>query len=444
MDLTRETLTVAFCGPVGSGKSTLLGNFRFLTGGFDQRSLDRKFGGGEVNYAWVMDNTAEEEAAGRTLRWSSCFVETEKYLLNCVQVPESVDLLRETISGLSQADVACLVVDPHPDRFEAAIAPGGEIMRTSIILATLGINQLIVAVNKMDTVSYSETRFNDVVAQLKPVLQECGHNLNLVRFFPTVATKGENVIGSSTNMPWCKGTLAWTLLSAIDTIDSAQLPVKNASAPFRGLVVREDNQYADGTDWLVVHVEAGVLRRDQEVVFYPTHTVANPCAAKIRQIDFRHEAVSDAGPGATVVLEHSGLSKTHWPRRGDVMVIKGDTSLGPVTRFTARISVVYQDGPLAVGAVTTLYLNSAQVQVRIAKIEREFNRKTGATIAENPASIGQATGAVVVFEPLEPLTLAVFQKTCQGLGRLVLTDSKLSAAGVMNLSIGAVSNVVYG
>ncbi len=200
----KEHINLAFIGHVDHGKSTLVGRLLYDTGVIDDKDL----GEGEDKFRVVMDTLEEERERGVTIDLAHTKFETDNYEFTIVDCPGHRDFVKNMITGASQADAAILVV----------AADDGVMPQTkehAFLAKTMGIDQLIVAINKMDLVDYDQDRYEEVKQEVAELLKTIGYNVDEIPFIPISAFKGDNVVERSDNMPWYDGP---TILEALDQL----------------------------------------------------------------------------------------------------------------------------------------------------------------------------------------------------------------------------------
>lgn len=158
---------------------------------FEQES--RKLGKQSFMYAWVLDETGEERSRGITMDVGRSQFETKTKLVTLLDAPGHKDFIPNMISGAGQADVALLVVDASRGEFEAGFDFGGQTREHALLVRSLGVTQLTVAINKLDTVSWSQERFNEIANKLKAFLKQAGFRENDVTFVPCSGLTGQNL-----------------------------------------------------------------------------------------------------------------------------------------------------------------------------------------------------------------------------------------------------------
>merc|ERR1739848_546198 len=187
---TREHVNIIFIGHVDAGKSTIAGNVLYLSGMVDERTIqkyereakDKKHGSWFL--AFIMDTNEEERAKGKTVEVGRAHFASEKKRYTILDAPGHKNYVPNMIGGASQADIGVLVIAARKGEFETGFERGGQTREHAQLAKTLGVNKLIVVVNKMDDPSvsleggvWSEERFDDIKSRLTPFLKQCGYNV---------------------------------------------------------------------------------------------------------------------------------------------------------------------------------------------------------------------------------------------------------------------------
>ena len=190
-------------------------------------------GKGSFKYAWVLDKLKAERERGITIDIALWKFETSKYYITVIDAPGHRDFIKNMITGTSQADCAILIIAGGTGEFEAGISKDGQTREHALLAFTLGVKQLIVAVNKMDTAKYSEERFLEIKKEVSSFIKkvrhtpidarpslalradallccfypspQVGYNPDTVAFVPISGWNGDNMLEVSENMPWYKG-----------------------------------------------------------------------------------------------------------------------------------------------------------------------------------------------------------------------------------------------
>jgi elongation factor 1-alpha len=174
-------------------------------------------------------------------------------------------------------------------------------------------------------------------------------------------------------------------------------------------------------DVLAGRVEQGIVKPNEECVFLPTHTAANPCVGKVFTVEMHHKRVDEAKPGDNVGMNVKNLDKNNMPHSGDVMVYKKDTSLAPVKCFDAQIQVLDIPNEIKTGYSPIGFVRCGRAACRVTALKWKMGKETGGKKMEEPHSLKSNEMAQVTFEPQQPLVADSF-KNCEGLSRIAFMD----------------------
>lgn len=183
MPRTKEHVNLVVIGHVDAGKSTTTGHLIYKCGGIDKRTIEKfekeaaELGKASFKYAWVLDKLKAERERGITIDIALWQFESPKYHFTVIDAPGHRDFIKNMITGTSQADVAILVVASGTGEFEAGIAKDGQTREHALLAFTLGVKQIIVAVNKMDdkSVNWSKARFDEIKEEMSTYLAKVGY-----------------------------------------------------------------------------------------------------------------------------------------------------------------------------------------------------------------------------------------------------------------------------
>jgi elongation factor 1-alpha len=417
----KPHLNLAIIGHIDHGKSTLTGRLMYDTGAVPPHIIEKyreeaKAKGKEsFVFAWVMDSLKEERDRGITIDVAHQRFDTAKYYFTVVDCPGHRDFVKNMITGASQADAAILV---------CAVKDGVQSQtKEHIFLArTLGITQLIIAMNKMDEVNYDKARFDVVKADLGALLKMVGYKPDEMLFIPTSAFKGDNLAKPSENTKWYTGP---TLLAALDTL---KIPDKPTTLPLR--IPVQDAYTISGIGTVPVgRVETGIMRPGDKIIFMPAKAVG-----EVKSIEMHHQEIKEAVPGDNIGWNVRGVEKKDI-RRGDVC---GSVAKPPTVadEFTAQIVVLQHPSAITIGYTPVLHCHTAQVAGTITAILKKLDPKTGQTAAENPDFIKAGDAAVVVIKPAKPLCIEKVKEIPQ-LGRFAIRDMGMTIAAGMVQDIKA-------
>jgi len=443
----KPHLSIVICGHVDSGKSTTTGRLLFELGGIPERELEKlkeeaaALGKSSFAFAFYMDRQKEERARGVTISCTTKEFYTEKWHYTIIDAPGHRDFIKNMISGAAQADV-CLLMVPADGNFTTAIQKGdhkaaeiqGQTRQHARLINLLGVKQLIVGINKMDSdvAGYKQARYEEIRDEMAHMLCKVGWKPDFVKnsvpILPISGWMGDNLIAKSTNMGWWNGVDVVdpkgdkihidTLLDALNGF--VQMPERNTDAPLR-LPISGAYKIKGVGDVLAGRVEQGVVKPGDEVIFMPTHTAANPCVGKVFTVEMHHKRTEQAGPGDNVGMNIKGLDKNNLPRTGDVMVLKSDTTLKPVKNFTAQIQTLDIPGEAKPGYSPIGFVRCGRSACKIIGINWKVGKETGGKKMESPHALKANEMAEVVFEPTQPLVVDSF-KSCEGLSRIAFLD----------------------
>jgi len=413
---SKPHLNLIVMGHVDHGKSTLTGHLLFEAGYIDQKTIDayakesEKTGAGDTfKFAWVLDTIKEERERGVTIDLSFQKFETQKNFYTIIDAPGHRDFIKNMITGASQADVSILVVSGKKGEFEVAVGPGGQAREHAYLARTLGVKQMVVAINKMDdqTVKYEEERYKECRKELEGLLKTVGYDVSKISFVPTSGWKGDNLTKRSSNTPWYKGP---TILDSLDTFIQPEKPLKK---PLR--VPIQDVYSITGVGTVPVgRVETGVLKDGDKVIFMPSGKIG-----ECKSIETHHVRMPRAEPGDNIGFNVRGVAKNEIGR-GEVM---GHPDNAPIiaTEFVGQIIVIYHPTAIAAGYTPVLHAHTATVAVTFEELIRKIDARTGQTVEEKPSFLKVGDSAIVKMKPLRPVVLESFQDIPE-LGRFAIRD----------------------
>jgi elongation factor 1-alpha len=287
MPKEKDHVSLVVIGHVDSGKSTTTGHLIYKCGGIDKRTIEKfekeagEMGKGSFKYAWVLDKLKAERERGITIDIALWKFESEKYQFTIIDAPGHRDFIKNMITGTSQADVAILIVAAGTGEFEAGIGKNGQTREHALLSFTLGVKQMIVCINKMDSTepNYSQQRYNEIVTEVGQYLKKVGYNPAKILFIPISGFHGDNMLEKSANMGWYSGK---TLYEALDTVTPPERPV---TKPLR--LPLQDVYKIGGIGTVPVgRVETGVLKPGCVATFAP-----NGVTTEVKSVEMHHEAL---------------------------------------------------------------------------------------------------------------------------------------------------------
>ncbi len=414
----KPHMNLAVIGHIDHGKSTLVGRLLYETGTVPAHLIDKykaeaeEKGKGSFAFAWVMDSLKEERERGITIDIAHKRFDTKKYYYTIVDCPGHRDFVKNMITGASQADAAVLTVD----------AKDGVMDQTKehvFLSRTLGINQVIIAINKMDSVDYSEDRFNEVKEEVSALVKIVGYKPDDINFIPTSALFGANIAESSSDTAWYKGP---TILEALDMFTA---PEKPTTLPLR--IPIQDAYTISGIGTVPVgRVETGVMRPGDKVTFMPSGATG-----EVKSIEMHHEEIPEATPGDNIGFNVRGVGKKD-VRRGDVV---GSASDPPTvaSEFTAQIVVLQHPSAISAGYTPVFHCHTAQTACTFLSLDKKLDPRSGEVLEENPSFIKAGDAAIVTIMPTRPMVIEEVSKIPQ-LGRFAIRDMGTTIAAGMCIS----------
>ena len=390
----KPHLNVVFVGHVDHGKSTTVGRLFYDSGIIDEQTMRKlkekaqEVGKAGFEFAFVMDNLKEERARGVTIDLSYKKLMTPKYELSIIDAPGHKDFIKNMITGASQADAAVLVVAAS----EGIMAQTKEHL---FLCKTLGVKQLAIAVNKMDTVKYDQAKFNAVKEEVTKLLKTVGYNPANVNFIPTSAQLGDNVFKKSTNMSWYTGP---TIFEQLDTFKE---PEKLTNLPLRLPI--QDVYNITGIGVVPVgRVETGQLKLGDKVIILPGKD-GKGVTGEVKTIEMHHEQIQVAEPGDNIGFNVRGIAKKDIAR-GDVLG-RVDSPPTVVQEFTAQIIVLNHPTVLTVGYTPVFHIHTAQVACIFEELVSKLYPATGQVLQKSPDMLKNGDAAIVRIVPTRPIVI---------------------------------------
>ncbi|BFZ55722.1 translation elongation factor EF-1 alpha [Savitreella phatthalungensis] len=433
MGKEKAHVNVVVIGHVDSGKSTTTGHLIYKCGGIDKRTIEKfekeaaELGKGSFKYAWVLDKLKAERERGITIDIALWKFETPKYYVTVIDAPGHRDFIKNMITGTSQADCAILIIAGGTGEFEAGISKDGQTREHALLAFTLGVRQLIVAVNKMDTTKYSESRFEEIVKETSNFVKKVGYNPATVAFVPISGWAGDNMIEKSANMDWFKGwtkqvkggntVKGFTLLDAIDAIEP---PVRPSDKPLR--LPLQDVYKIGGIGTVPVgRVETGVIKAGMVVTFAPSAVTT-----EVKSVEMHHETLPEGLPGDNVGFNVKNVSVKDI-RRGNVC---GDTKNQPptgVSDFTAQVIILNHPGQIGAGYAPVLDCHTAHIACKFEELIEKIDRRSGKTMEASPKFVKSGDACIAKLSPTKPMCVESYS-TFPPLGRFAVRDMRQTVA----------------
>ncbi|CAL7935325.1 unnamed protein product [Xylocopa violacea] len=421
---SKEQLHLVVVGHVDAGKSTLLGRLLCDLGQVPSRLIhkyqqeSKKIGKQSFAYAWVLDETGEERERGITMDVGHSKFETETKSVTLLDAPGHKDFIPNMITGATQADVAILVVDATRGEFETGFDSGGQTREHTLLLRSLGVSQLAVVINKLDTVDWSKERFNEIVSKMSVFLKQAGFKDN-VTFVPCSGLIGENIV-TEPKPPLSNWYTGPTLVNVIDNFKCPERPIDK---PFRFSV--NDIFKGTGSGFCVSgHVETGMVSLGDKVLVLPRNETAT-----IKGLQADEASVTNAFAGDHISLTLSGIEQQN-VGIGDI-ICNPQNPVPVTTCFQAHIVVFAVKIPIMKGRLVVIHQQSLVQPAVITKLVAQLHRVTGETIKKKPRCLPKNSSAIVELTTQNPVCMELYKDVKQ-LGRIMLrAEGTTIAAGLI-------------
>ncbi|XP_074642147.1 HBS1-like protein isoform X3 [Tubulanus polymorphus] len=409
----KENINLVVIGHVDAGKSTLMGHLLYQLGCVSKKAMhkyeqeSKKLGKASFAYAWVLDETEEERTRGVTMDVAQTRFETPNRQINLMDAPGHKDFIPNMITGAAQADVAILVVNGTRGEFETGFEAGGQTREHALLVRSLGVLQIVVAVNKMDTVEWSQDRYNDIVKKLSHFLKQAGFKESDITYVPCSGLGGENLTKCQDEKlkQWYSGP------TLVDQIDKFRPPERPVEKPFRMCVA---DVYKGMTSGFAISgkVEAGYVQNGDRLLIMP---IGESAYVKSVTVDEEPVSCALAGEYASVTVFGTEMEKVNIGS----MVCDPINPIKCATRIQGRIVVFNIDVPLTKGFPLVFHYQTRSEPAHIRKIVSQLHKSTGEVVKKNPRCLTKNSNAVVEVEVNRPICIELFSDY-KDLGRFML------------------------
>ncbi|MHA1490308.1 MAG: translation elongation factor EF-1 subunit alpha [Promethearchaeota archaeon] len=422
----KPHLNLVIIGHIDHGKSTMMGAMLIKTGAVTDREarelekLAKEFDRESWSYAYVFDRLKEERQRGITIDLAFRKFETNTKYFTIIDAPGHADFVKNMITGASQADAAILVVSGKKGEMETGIAANGQTREHAYLAQTLGVKQIVVAINKADIYDYSEDRYNECVEAVSDLLRNIGFPVKKIPFVPVSGIKAENLTEPCDKLSWYNGP------TLIEAIDKFEIPPKPTDKPLRLPI--QDAYKIKGTGVVPVgRVESGILKKGDKIIIVPTGFTG-----EIRSIEMHHEEIPQAIPGDNVGFSIRGIEMGD-VGRGDCLGHPDNvpTVITPNGSWTGQIIVIWHPTALAQGYTPVIHAHTAQVAAKFTALLKKLDQKTGAVIEDNPKFLKKNEAAIVTLKPIKKLCIEKYEDIPE-MGRFAVRDmGRTVAVGIV-------------
>lgn len=419
MAAIKPTLNVVFVGHVDHGKSTCVGQLMFLSGIVPEQEMKKLREEAERNgkpgfeFAYIMDHIKEERERGVTIDLSYKKLITPKRQVTIIDAPGHKDFVKNMITGASQADAAFLTIAA-----KEGIQP--QTKEHLWLLRTMGVGQIAININKMDTVDYKEDAFEKVKKEISALLKVVGINPEKTTFLAVSGLKGENIREKSTKMPWYKGPTIW------EQLDLFEEPKKPIDLPMRMPI--QDVYEITGIGTVPVgKIETGIMKVGQKIIILPGRS-GSGVNGEVKSIEMHHEQYSEAPAGFNVGINIRGVGKKDIAR-GDV-ICDADKPATIAEEFTAQLAVINHPTVIAKGYTPVFHVHTAQVPCQLIEIIHKIDPASGQPVQGKVDFLKNGDVAMVKFKPMGNLVIEK-SKDNPHMARFAVRDAGATvAAGV--------------
>lgn len=346
----EDNIHIAFVGSVDHGKSSILGRLLVETGSLPQGKLEQlqrhcQTHAKDFEYAYLIDSLEKEQSQGITIDMARYFLRSKERKFLFIDTPGHLDLLKNMITGTSKAHAALLIIDAKAGIKEST-------RRHAFLLSFLRISQVIVLINKMDRIDYSQQIFSNISDEIQKIFSS--HDLTVRTILPISAKEGDNFINPSHNTPWHCGPSLW------DSLCSISLPKNPIKEDFR-MPLQDIYRFSKGGDERRIYsgtVTSGSLRKADHVLFSPSNKQGVVASIESDR--------SEAGFAIGFTLEEPIFIE-----RGEIVSIKG-SSPTVLNSFKARIFWI-SSRPMTPRMKTTLRIHTAKVSCIIEEIHAIYD-----------------------------------------------------------------------
>ena len=370
----KPTISLIWIGHVDHGKSTTLGHLLSMIGAIDSRTMEKlkeeaiEYQMESWQWAYVLDTLPEEKQRGITADIAFYPFETEERNFMLIDSPGHRDFVKNMIRGASQADACVLVVSAVPNDLKSGLKlggtqdPGGQTREHAILASVLGINQVIIAINKMDQVDYREDRYLAAVKMVKQLIKDIqspwGQLIGKIPFIPISGLAGENLSSPSDKMSWYKGN---TLLDALNSLEGVKFE-SNKEMRFIGYDIVERHGF--GT-FLMGKVLSSSINTNDKVTILPLGI-----KSEVKELWEQDKKLDSLEPG-----QHGSVLLRNLPKDildEGIVLAPGDSSYEFVTKIQTRLLIL--EGTFVPGTSVVFHCGASYTTAQISQISKILNK----------------------------------------------------------------------
>jgi len=377
--MNRDDMNIVIVGHVDHGKSTLIGRLLVDTNSLPQGKLEQikelcRRNSKPFEYAFLLDALKDEQSQGITIDTARCFFKTEKRNYIIIDAPGHIEFLKNMITGAARAETAILVIDAAEGVCENS-------RRHGFMLSMLGVKKVIVAINKLDLVNYSQDLFNNITGEYGKFLEKL--NISPEGYIPVSALMGHNIALRGENMPWYKGK---TVLETMDMLPCEPPPIEQVfRMPLQDVYKftknNDDRRIFAGT------IETGSIKAGEKIVFYPSGKRST--LKSIECFPKKHIECAFAGQAAGFTIEEQIYIK-----RGEIMTIDGQDAPLVSAKVKANIFWLGKEA-LRKNKKYSLKIGTEKIGFVVEEIIRVINSSDLSTVAGDCVNCNEAAECII-------------------------------------------------
>ncbi|KIW04260.1 hypothetical protein, variant [Verruconis gallopava] len=390
----KNAASFVVVGHVDHGKSTLMGRLLYDLGVVDEKHIEKlrrdskKIGKASFALAWVMDATSDERERGVTVDIATNYFETGKTRFTILDAPGHQDFIPNMIAGASQADFAVLVIDSSTNSFESGLR--GQTKEHALLVRSMGVQRLIVAVNKMDMCNWSEERFNEIKTKMTSFLTTANFSAKSLSFVPCSGLNGENIT-KPPELPeaaWYKGS------TLVEELDNAEPARRALDKPLRMTISEIFRSSINNPISVSGKLDSGSLQVGDALIIQPSGETAY-----IKSLEADGTPSDWAVAGQIAVLNLTDIDPIHI-RVGDI-ASHPQSPVKNVKSFTAKILTFEHVMPMYVD----VHRGALHQAGRIEKLVALLDKANGEVTRKKPKVVqpGQVARVVIALENELPL-----------------------------------------
>ncbi|KAI1730807.1 elongation factor tu GTP binding domain-containing protein [Ditylenchus destructor] len=415
-----------------------------VLGGVDDKAMHKykqeatRAGKASFAYAWILDEGEEERNRGVTMDIARAHFQSEKRAYFVLDSPGHKDFIPNMITGASQADAAILVINATTGEFETGFDQGGQTREHALLLRSLGVSKIVVAINKLDTVNWSQERFNEIKQALSGFLHKQA-GFDSVEYVPVSGLLGANIMSTPPKdhplLEWYKGP------SLIQALDNLPAPTHALDEGLLRIVVNDVLRSSGNSVTLSGKIECGFVETGDKLFVMPEAnpvtvkaissesdtTTSSAVASQASEVHFSGEQVFLTITGT---FEPDSINSGHILCRGGIKEL-----LVPTNHFSAKIVVFDITMPILMGTRAELFAHSIRVPCTITKLVSEMSKTKKDVIKKNPRVLTKNSSALVEVRTDLPINIEPHTK-CKALSRFTLrSNNQTIAAGVVDKTL---------